>query len=238
MARNTPLIEENKSHALKYASIGIAVHPLESYAKQIYKDGGWENGTCDTLEVEQLFSNNDNITGMCIIPEKSTINVVALDVDEHTGSGKAELDELEKRLGALPTEWMQKTTSGGERRLFITRTKISKTINLTENIELIAGKHCAAVAPTKAYKWQSPAEEKNKIPKEKGDYTIINEEGESPPMIPEAWEKKIIELIKKQKPTNETVAAGESIVREIKDLEGKIGNRHNTLKCSVRAFTR
>lgn len=230
MPKNKPLIDQIRAQALKYASIGIAVYPLEKYAKHTYKDGGWKNGTCSVSEVEELFSNSENITGLCIIPEKSSINIVAIDVDEHTGSGKADLEKLENSIGALPREWMQETTSNGIRILLQTKHKIRKKIDLTENIELLAGRKCVAVAPSKAYKWQSPAEEKNKVPKEIGKYTVVNEKGDLPPMMPEAWENAILKLTQRQKTTDETAISGESIPREIKDLEGKIGNRHDTLK--------
>lgn len=116
----------------KMVDFGIFVYPVQPNGKIPLKNYSYLKATREKNEIMRWFEHQPNIN-IGINLKKSGLIVV--DIDNHTNDIKKPLEELKKLGYILPSDYMERTQSGGIHCYY----KASKPIRSTRKINFVQG---------------------------------------------------------------------------------------------------
>ena len=126
--------------ALQYASMGLAVFPLEAQGKKPITLHGLKDATTDPDVITEMFTKYpySNI-GMACGSQSGGVVVVDIDVDDEEGiDGNDSLRNWEKEHGELPDTAMTLTGRGGNHYIYRTTEDTKSRIACREGIDIRA----------------------------------------------------------------------------------------------------
>ena len=138
--------------ALKYASMGLAVFPVNQ-SKAPYTPHGCKDAKTDKGAIRNWWKvHPDANIGIATGSISGGIVVIDVDIDENKGIyGDDSLREWERENGELPETWRSITGRGGNHIFYRTDEKIKNTTNLYPGID-IRGEGGYIIAPPSIHK--------------------------------------------------------------------------------------
>lgn len=149
-------------HALKLASFGLAVFPVEERGKKPVFKSWQEHCTTDPEAVKTIWSRNPQYNIGIATGSKSG-GLLVVDVDNHDADGASSLNEWEQEHGALPETATVITGSGGVHYYYRSTEKIHGRTNVLPGVDIRAEGNLIVAPPSihpngNAYTWEISAE--------------------------------------------------------------------------------
>ena len=114
-------------YALKYARMGLRIHPCNTETKKPYLKAWQKKATTDEETIKKWWAKwPDAQIALATGEWKDGYNIIAIDCDNHPKTGDYGTEDLrlwEDTQGEIPETWGSITGSGGEHYIFRTRGK-------------------------------------------------------------------------------------------------------------------
>lgn len=154
-----------KAAALRYAEMGLAVHPLQPRGKRPATAHGCKDATTDAEQIEAAWSVKPFNIGIACGAASGGLLVIDIDVDNESGEdGYVTLREWELEHGELPDTATAVTGRGGQHMFYRVSSEVRPSANPSLGVDVRGDGSYVMAAPSvhpngNVVTWEVPPEE-------------------------------------------------------------------------------